>query len=145
MSYLDRHRPHPSTPDLFSKERQLLPAVPSLADAIPVIETAHHLRPTRRRDMISAVNRVACLIGRPAAEIRAEPRTLADQLAKVSLAAAGIGADTLINVRSLLLAALKQAGVATMAGRSVLPLDVAWQPSAPSCTISVFGTDCPAS
>lgn len=126
MSRLDRHRPHPSTPDLFIEERQLLPAVPSLADVIAVIETAHHLMPIRRRDMISAVNRVASLIGRPVAELHAEPRTLADQLAKVSLASAEISADTLINVRSLLLAALKQAGVATMAGRSVLPLDVAW-------------------
>jgi hypothetical protein len=76
--------------------------------------------------MISALRSTARLFGRTVEQIPADPRHLREGFASVSPAAAGISLGRLDNIRSLVLAALKEADKPVLPGRSRIPLSPAW-------------------
>ena len=82
--------------------------VPSLADLDRHLESAKGLTPVRRRDLRSAVHRVAVLIGEVPGHIPLDMAHIAARLAAVNPVAAGISAKTLANIRSHFLAAVRE-------------------------------------
>jgi integrase len=66
---------------------------------------------TRRRDMVSAVNRVCEMAGTTPASVPAEPPLLREMLSRIRPAAHGVSAKSYSNQRSLLAAALQLAGI----------------------------------
>ena len=96
----------------------------TLADLLAAVATAP-MTARRRQDMTSAVRKVAKLIGRDAAEVPADLRTLNANLNKVSPMAVGISTARWNNVRSLLRSALALIGP-VMKGRNLMPISEAW-------------------
>jgi hypothetical protein len=90
---------------------QVRKAQPTLADAIDRLEADGSLKPTRRREMISALNRLARIIGADAAAIPADPRFLKKRMSNVAPAVQGISSANWINLRSLVSAALFHLGL----------------------------------
>jgi integrase len=90
--------------------------VATLADVLTIIEQAS-LSGTRRRDMVSAVNRVCEMAGTAPASAPAEPPLLRKMLSRIRAAAHGISAKSYSNLRSLLAAALQLADVIDPLGR----------------------------
>ena len=88
----------------------------TLADVPGVIDQAG-LTGTRRRDMLSAINRICEMEGTTPASVRAEPAVLKDMLSRIRPAAHGVSAKSYSNLRSLLAAALQLAGVIDPSGR----------------------------
>jgi hypothetical protein len=66
---------------------------------------------TRRRDMVSAINRVCEMAGMALANVPAEPPLLREMLSRIRPAAHGVSAKSYSNQRSLLAAALQLAGI----------------------------------
>lgn len=114
-----------STAPSLPRPRQNPPA--NLAEVFSRIEAWSDLPPLRQRDMHSALRRVTVLARRSLADIPASPKALRDLLAEVSPATARLSPTTRANLRSLVLAALNEAGVATHAGRSRSTLSPSWQ------------------
>ena len=81
----------------------------TLADVLGVIDQAG-LTGTRRRDMVSAINRICEMAGTTPASVRAEPPVLKDMLSRIRPAAHGVSAKSYSNLRSLFAAALQLAG-----------------------------------
>jgi hypothetical protein len=84
--------------------------VATLADVLAVVEQAVPAG-TRRRDMVSAVNRICEMAGTTPANIYAEPPRLREMLSRIRPAAHGVSAKSYSNLRSLLGAALQLADV----------------------------------
>src|SRR5262245_45606177 len=87
------------------------PAVPTLADVLLAIERVPDRTSQERSDLLSAVRRVAGVLGLPPADVPAHPGFLRQRLAKVAPAAHGLGKRRWANVRSLLRQGLNIAGV----------------------------------
>ena len=98
-----------------------------LAEVICRLQVDPDLSLVRKREMISALRSVARLLELDPAAIPAAPRELRNRLAALSPAAGGISHGRWNNIRSLTLAALRQAGVRTMRGRAHEPLAPVWQ------------------
>src|SRR4051794_5351371 len=79
--------------------------VVTLAEVLGLIDQAG-LSGTRRRDMVSAVNRVCELAGTVPPSVRAEPPVLKEMLSRIRPAAHGVSGKSYSNLRSLLAAAL---------------------------------------
>jgi integrase len=90
--------------------------VATLADVLDLLDQAG-LTGTRRRDMVSAVNRLCEMDGTTPASVRAEPSVLKDVLSRIRPAAHGVSAKSHSNLKSLLAAALQLAGVIDSTGR----------------------------
>jgi integrase len=88
----------------------------TLADVLDLIDQAG-LTGTRRRDMISAINRICEMAGTTPAGVCAEPPVLKEMLSGIRPAAHGVSAKSYSNLRSLLAAALQLAGVIDPSGR----------------------------
>src|SRR5438046_10283232 len=84
--------------------------VATLADVLTIIEQAS-LSGTRRRDMVSAVNRVCEMAGIAPASVPTEPPLLRKMLSGIRPAAHGVSAKSYSNLRSLLAATLQLARV----------------------------------
>jgi hypothetical protein len=84
--------------------------IATLADVLGLIDQTG-LTGTRRRDMVSAVNRICEMAGATSASVRAEPPVLKDMLSRIRPAAHGVSAKSYSNLRSLFAAALQLAGV----------------------------------
>jgi len=100
---------------------------PTLDDAIARLETDKSLGPTRRRDMISALNSLARILGRDPAGVPAHPRFLQMRMKDVAPAAHDVSAARWANVRSLTATALQHLGLTLLPGRYTAPFADAWQ------------------
>jgi integrase len=99
----------------------------TLADVLALIDQAG-LAGTRRRDMVSAVNRICEMAGTAPASVRAEPPVLKDMLSRIRPAAHGVSAKSYSNLRSLFAAALQLAGVIDPSGRGSARRHPVWGP-----------------
>jgi integrase len=103
------------------------PAAPvTLAGVLAVLERDGKLTATRRRDLVSAVKRVAILLGDEPAAIPLDMGAISARLAGVNPVAVGISTKRLANIRSDFLAGAKASGLmpVTLAAKS--PLSQAW-------------------
>jgi integrase len=92
--------------------RKPRPAGPvTLAGVVAALERDDKLSATRHRDLVSAVNRVAILLGDKPAAIALDMAAISARLAAVNPVAVGITAKRLANIRSDFLAAVKAAGL----------------------------------
>jgi integrase len=101
--------------------------VGTLADVLGLLDEAG-LTGTRRRDMVSAVNRLGEMAGTTPANVRAEPSVLQDMLCRIRPAAHGVSAKSYSNLKSLLGAALQLAGVIDPSGRGSAKRHPEWGP-----------------
>jgi len=79
------------------------------------------------REMCSAIRRVCQVLGAEPSLVPAEPRQLRPRLAKLTPATAGVTTARWRNIKSLVLKAVKRAGLKSMAGRSREPLAREWE------------------
>ena len=99
----------------------------TLADVLSLIDQTG-LTGTRRRDMISAINRICEMAGTTPASVCAEPPVLKEMLSRIRPAAHGVSAKSYSNLRSLLAAALELAGVIDPSGRGRAIRHPQWGP-----------------
>lgn len=83
----------------------------TLAQVLAAVERKAKLTATRRRDLVSAIKRVAILLGDEPAAIPLEMAAISARLAAVNPVAVGLTAKTFGNIRSNFLAAVKAAGL----------------------------------
>lgn len=98
--------------------------VRTLADIIDRLDANGLVDPVRRRDLVSAVRRVAKWLDRPAEQVPVDPRGLARELDRLHPRTLGVSPKTLANVRAGLSAALALAREGTVKRRR---LDGDWQ------------------
>jgi integrase len=91
------------------------------------LEANAGLHPQRKREMQSAINTVCRALGADPSVVPAEPRQLRPRLSKLTPAMVGVSPGRWSNAKSLLLKALKRAGLRSMAGRSREPLAPNWE------------------
>ncbi len=102
-------------------------ASPTFADVERALLAAKSLSSTRRRDLRSAVARVAALLGSEPAHLPLELERIAARLAAINPVAVGMTAKTLANVRSDFLAAVRQSDLRpVLASSAKADLSVAW-------------------
>src|SRR5262245_39212735 len=101
--------------------------VGTLTDVLGLLDQAG-LTGTRRRDMVSAINRLCEMAGTTPASVRAEPPILKDMLSRIRPAAHGVSAKSYSNLRSLFAAALQLAGVIDPPGRGSAKRHPEWGP-----------------
>ena len=133
---LARKNPEPlpelSLPPLSSRDNAAVTARPCVAppknleEVITRLGLRTDLSPSRRRDVLSALNFIVRSTRQRAVDIPASPKAIRLLLADISPASAGVTAATLTNKRSLTLAALREAGVPTHPGRSSIALSPGW-------------------
>jgi integrase len=120
LSSRDRSGPGPKLPkggNPMRRKRQQnaptpRPAGPvTLADVLTALEREGKLTATRKRDLVSAVKRVANLLGDEPAAIALDMPAISARLAAVNPVAVGITSKRLSNIRSDFLAAVKAAGL----------------------------------
>jgi integrase len=97
-----------------------------LAGVLATLEREGKLAATRRRDLVSAVKRVAILLGDELAAIRLDMAAISARLAAVNPVAIGISTKRLANIRSDFLAAAKASGVIPVKPESKSSLSPAW-------------------
>jgi integrase len=97
----------------------------TLEDVLNAVERREGLSVTRRRDLRSAVNRVASLLGDDPAHIRLDLPTISAKLATVTPIAAGLTSKRFSNIRSDFMAAVKASGLKPVQ-QSSTPLNAAW-------------------
>jgi hypothetical protein len=107
------------------EEHRSLSAV-TIADIIERTKADEALTPRRRDDLCSALRTMARALGLDPSALPADPRILRQKLSQLSPAAAGVSARRWKNLRSLVLAALKRAGIKTMPGRYRATLIPEW-------------------
>jgi integrase len=83
----------------------------TLAELLAVLDRDRKLIGTRRRDAISAVKRVAALLGDEPAAIALDLAAISARLAAVNPVAVGLTAKTFANVRSNFLSSVKASGL----------------------------------
>ena len=99
----------------------------TLADVLSLIDQTG-LTGTRRRDMISAINRICEMAGTTPACVCAGLPVLKEMLSRIRPAAHGVSAKSYSNLRSLLAAALELAGVIDPSGRGRAIRHPQWGP-----------------
>lgn len=99
----------------------------SLADVARIVEHAA-LPATRRRDLLSAVNRICAMAGHHPGSLQAEALALRQVISAIRPAAHGIGKQTFANIRCNFTAALHLAGVIDPMPRGLAQRDPAWAP-----------------
>ncbi len=102
-------------------------AAVTLADVLQRLEADDSLEPRRVAEMRSAIKTVCRVFGAHPSLVPAEPRQLRPKLAKLTPAMAGVSPGRWCNIKSLMLKALKRAGLKSMAGRSREPLAPEWE------------------
>jgi integrase len=99
----------------------------TLQDVLNAVERREGLSVNRRRDLRSAVKRVASLLGDDPARIQLDLPTIGAQLATVTPIAAGLSSKSFSNIRSDFMAAVKASGGLKKVQRShETPLNTAW-------------------
>jgi integrase len=100
--------------------------VPTLADVDRKVADKDSLSVTRRRDLRSAISRVAALLGEEPAYLPLELNEVAARLATITPVAVGMTPKTLANVRSDFLAAVRQSGLMPVLASAKTQLSPAW-------------------
>jgi hypothetical protein len=115
---------------MMTSQKGPIPAqspVATLGDVLAAIGTQQDLSETRRRDLRSAVNRVAALLGDAPERILLVMPSISARLAKLSAAAAGVSTKTFHNLRSDFLAAVKASGLHSARRSARVPLSPEWR------------------
>ena len=121
----------------------------TLADVLVRVE-ASALSATRRRDMVSAINRICAMARRSLATVPADPATLRELVNDIRPALHDVSDKTWANLRSLFVAALELAGVIDSKGRGDALDDPEWGPLLAclthdkrlSCGLAAFANYC---
>ena len=100
---------------------------PMFADVIATLESDQSLKPTRRRDMISGLRRVAKAIGRAPQDVPCHGRWLQPRLAKVAPAALKLSPKAWQNAVSDARAAMVHVGIVERRDNRITDLSPAWQ------------------
>jgi integrase len=100
----------------------------NVADVIGRVEADNNLDVGRRASMLSALRTMCRVLNASPQSVPASLRNLRQRLEGISYGATGLSRGRWNNVRSLTLAALKQAGIRAMPGGSHQPLGLAWEP-----------------
>jgi hypothetical protein len=101
-------------------------APPTLLSVLAALEDRRDLSPNRRRDLRSAVTRVAKLMGETPARIALDLRAISAEFAVISAAAVGLTPKTLSNIRSDFLAAVNASGLRPVKPTGRGPLSPGW-------------------
>jgi integrase len=109
------------------KKHPIRPKTPTLADVLASIGTQEHLSETRRRDLRSAVKRVAALLDDAPDRIPLVMPAISAKLARLSPAAAGVSEKSLHNIRSNFLAAVTASHLQAVYRPARTPLSASWQ------------------
>jgi integrase len=104
-------QPIPEKPPAPSSGGNAIDCVPSLADLQRVLSNCQDLSVTRRRDLLSAVARVAGLLGEEPERVPLDLKLIAEKLGGINPAAAGLTPKTLSNIRSDFMAAVRASGL----------------------------------
>jgi integrase len=100
--------------------------IPTLTDVDAALQQHSGLTPVRRRDLRSAVSRVAKLLGDDPARITLDLRAIGNKLAAVSPAAVGLSAKSFANIRANFMGAVKTSRLVPAAPAKRSPLSPAW-------------------
>lgn len=100
---------------------------PMFADLIIRLDQDQSLKPTRRRDMISGLNRVAKALDRAPQDVPCHTRWLQPRLSKIAPAASGLSPKTWQNAVSNARAAMVHVGIVERRARRITDLSPAWQ------------------
>ena len=103
------------------------PNLPSLADLRYQIEARHDLPLLRRRDMASAIRTLAGWFKLPEENVPASAKFIREKLARVHVITASVSTRRIQNVRSLVLAAMREAGLSTKLVPYAAPFSADWQ------------------
>jgi integrase len=103
------------------------PTVPTLEQVLERLGNVQGLSSRVRADCRSALRSLGRIMGRPLGEIPASPPFLRSRLDELSPARFGLSRGRWANICSLVLKALKVAGVAALPSRHVSPLSPEWQ------------------
>ncbi len=98
----------------------------TLADVIALVAGDATITKRQRQDRLCALRVLARVLGQNPRLIRATPEHLATRFKGVAPAAHGLTVGRWANVRSRVLTAMAQAGIAVMPGRSTMGLSPAW-------------------
>jgi hypothetical protein len=113
---------------------------PTFDDAIDRVRAHPHLDPVRKRDLVSALRRVAAACDVPPSQLLADPNWLRQRLATVPVLRLGNSPKTRANVLSNAVAALEHAGMGA-ARRPKTNRSARWQrlwdPLTPSAKIAL--------
>ena len=112
------------------------PDLPSLADLRIRIEAMHNLPLLRRRDMASAIRTLAGWFNLPEENIPASAKYIRAKLERVHAITSKISPRRIQNVRSLVLGAMREAGLSTKLAPYGAPLSADWQ-----CMWDLLGND----
>jgi integrase len=122
----------PERRNLMSRKRQHntltpRPATPvTLGGVLAALEREGKLTATRKRDLVSAVKRVAILLGEEPAAIPLDMVAISARLAAVSPVAVGLTDKTFANIRSNFVAAVKAGGLMSVKSLGNSLLSPAW-------------------
>ncbi len=94
----------------------------TVEEVLRIVQNAD-LPATRRRDLVSAINRICTMAGHHPSTLRAEASTLRAAVADIKPASHGIAKQTFANIRSNLVAALALAGVIDPLARGLAAKD----------------------
>src|SRR5260221_1480157 len=98
----------------------------TLAQVIAALDGKTLLSETRRRDLRSAVKRVAALLAEDPARIPLDLPAISARLGAINPVAAGLTPKTIANIRSDFLAAVKASGLKPVERSAKTPLSTAW-------------------
>jgi site-specific recombinase XerD len=102
------------------------PALLSLAELRHKIEARHDLSLMRRRDMSSAIRTLAALLKLPEENVPASAKYLRDKLARVHAITSNVSPRRIQNIRSLVLAAMREVGLSTKLAPYGFPMTDEW-------------------
>lgn len=105
----------------------LTPGTPTFATLADQIAADGSLSPTRRRDMLSGITRVAQSLGLPATDIPCDCRWLQPRLARIAPAQLGVTPKTWANSLSNLRSAMAQVGTVEHRKRQIGDLSPDWR------------------
>jgi len=109
-----------------SAGESILCAPATLASVLVAVNRSHALSAARRRDLRSAVKRVADLLDNEPGAIALNLAGIGERLARINLMAAGLTAKRFANIRSDFLAAVKASGKLQPASAGRQPLSPEW-------------------
>jgi hypothetical protein len=110
-----------------SSEPGMSPAPPTLATLLAALESHSGLSETRRRDLRSAVKRVAHLLGNTPAAIPLAMDTIREGLGGVNPIAVGMTPKRFANIRSDFVAAVKASGLLPVNAERKVALSPEWR------------------
>ena len=103
------------------------PSLPSLGDLRRQIEARHDLPLLRRRDMASAIRTLAGWFNLPEENVPASAKYIRERLVRVHAITASVSPRRIQNVRSLVLAAMREVGLSTKLASYAAPFSAEWQ------------------